>query len=149
MHKPMHKQDLTLDGLFRDRDELSTPAHPAKPANPAMPTLQELLSTTRPADPGLPSHDAARDRAERDGDQADNHSPEWMAAIGRIGGQSRSAAKSKAARLNGLKGGRPRKPDTFVPGDQANVLVHITAGSTLVLPSPPSKPPSTPNTSDR
>ena len=34
----------------------------------------------------------------------------WMAqAMGRVGGSSRSAAKSAASRENGRKGGRPRK----------------------------------------
>lgn len=33
----------------------------------------------------------------------------WMAAVGRKGGQATSAAKRRAARANGLKGGRPRK----------------------------------------
>jgi len=33
----------------------------------------------------------------------------WMAEIGRRGGARRSRAKSKAARANGAKGGRPRK----------------------------------------
>lgn len=33
----------------------------------------------------------------------------WMSALGKIGGQRRSAAKSKAARENGCKGGRPRR----------------------------------------
>lgn len=33
----------------------------------------------------------------------------WMQEIGRAGGQVRSAAKSRAARENGRKGGRPRK----------------------------------------
>jgi hypothetical protein len=32
----------------------------------------------------------------------------WMNEIGRRGGLAKSAAKSKAARRNGLKGGRPR-----------------------------------------
>lgn len=34
---------------------------------------------------------------------------QWMAAIGRRGGSVKSAAKKKAARVNGLKGGRPRQ----------------------------------------
>ncbi len=34
----------------------------------------------------------------------------WMRELGRIGGRARSAAKARAARLNGAKGGRPRKP---------------------------------------
>lgn len=34
---------------------------------------------------------------------------EWMAEIGRRGGVRRSRAKAAAARLNGAKGGRPRK----------------------------------------
>jgi general stress protein YciG len=40
---------------------------------------------------------------------------EWLAEIGRkggeIGGQSTSAAKTAAARKNGKLGGRPRKED--------------------------------------
>jgi hypothetical protein len=33
----------------------------------------------------------------------------WMRELGRIGGRARSGAKARAARLNGAKGGRPRK----------------------------------------
>ena len=33
----------------------------------------------------------------------------WMAQIGRSGGSATSKAKKRAARTNGLKGGRPRK----------------------------------------
>lgn len=33
----------------------------------------------------------------------------WMREIGRVGGQARSAAKTRAARENGKRGGRPRK----------------------------------------
>lgn len=33
----------------------------------------------------------------------------WMAKIGRAGGLAKSTAKKKAARANGLKGGRPRR----------------------------------------
>lgn len=33
----------------------------------------------------------------------------WMAELGRVGGRVKSAAKSRAARRNGGKGGRPRK----------------------------------------
>jgi len=33
----------------------------------------------------------------------------WMAELGRTGGRAKSAAKSRAARRNGAKGGRPRK----------------------------------------
>ncbi len=32
----------------------------------------------------------------------------WMAKIGRTGGSARSAAKKTAARVNGLRGGRPK-----------------------------------------
>jgi hypothetical protein len=35
----------------------------------------------------------------------------WMAEIGRSGGSVRSAAKKRAARVNGLKGGRPRRAE--------------------------------------
>jgi hypothetical protein len=34
----------------------------------------------------------------------------WMAELGRAGGRSTSEAKAAAARANGRKGGRPRKP---------------------------------------
>jgi hypothetical protein len=33
----------------------------------------------------------------------------WISSLGRLGGRARSEAKRTAARLNGLKGGRPRK----------------------------------------
>jgi hypothetical protein len=33
----------------------------------------------------------------------------WMAQIGRRGGSVKSAAKKRAARVNGLKGGRPKR----------------------------------------
>ncbi|MGB7190835.1 MAG: DUF2442 domain-containing protein [Acidobacteriaceae bacterium] len=33
----------------------------------------------------------------------------WMAEMGRRGGAARSAAKRKASRANGLRGGRPKK----------------------------------------
>jgi len=37
-------------------------------------------------------------------------SPKWMAGLlGRAGGRARSPAKTAAARINGRKGGRPRK----------------------------------------
>ena len=43
-------------------------------------------------------------------------SRKWMAArMGEAGGRSRSRAKKKAARVNGLKGGRPRRRE--VAGD--------------------------------
>ena len=35
----------------------------------------------------------------------------WMAEIGRSGGSAKSAAKKRAARVNGLKGGRPRRKE--------------------------------------
>ncbi|MFT3746049.1 MAG: DUF2442 domain-containing protein [Pyrinomonadaceae bacterium] len=38
-----------------------------------------------------------------------NNLKEHLAEIGRKGGSRRSAAKTEAARINGLKGGRPRK----------------------------------------
>ena len=39
---------------------------------------------------------------------------QWMSRIGRTGGRSRSVAKARAARANGAKGGRPKKPRTAV-----------------------------------
>ncbi len=41
----------------------------------------------------------------------------WMAEIGRNGGSVKSAAKKKAARANGLKGGRPRQKEVAATGD--------------------------------
>ena len=35
----------------------------------------------------------------------------WMTSLGRLGGSARSEAKTRAARENGRKGGRPRKTD--------------------------------------
>lgn len=40
----------------------------------------------------------------------------WMAAIGRSGGSVKSAAKKRAARTNGLKGGRPRQKEVAASG---------------------------------
>ena len=37
-----------------------------------------------------------------------NDVKKYLAAIGRRGGQAKTAAKSKAARLNGKRGGRPK-----------------------------------------
>jgi hypothetical protein len=39
-------------------------------------------------------------------------SKRWMSEIGRTLGSARSAAKARAARINGRKGGRPRKGKT-------------------------------------
>jgi uncharacterized protein DUF2442 len=41
----------------------------------------------------------------------------WMAEIGRSGGSVKSAAKKRAARVNGLKGGRPRRREIAAMGD--------------------------------
>jgi len=41
----------------------------------------------------------------------------WMAEIGRSGGCVKSAAKKRAARVNGLKGGRPRQKGLAAMGD--------------------------------
>ena len=40
----------------------------------------------------------------------------WMAQIGHSGGSVKSAAKRKASRANGLKGGRPRKKELAAMG---------------------------------
>ncbi len=41
-------------------------------------------------------------------------SPKWMAALlGQRGGRSTSTAKAAAARLNGKKGGRPKKGNPY------------------------------------
>jgi len=42
----------------------------------------------------------------------------WMAAIGRSGGSVKSHAKKKAARANGLKGGRPGRKNPAATGGQ-------------------------------
>ena len=41
----------------------------------------------------------------------------WMADIGRSGGSAKSVAKKKAARANGLKGGRPKQRQVAAMGD--------------------------------
>lgn len=41
----------------------------------------------------------------------------WMAEIGRSGGSVKSVAKKRAARVNGLKGGRPRQKKLVALGD--------------------------------
>ena len=41
----------------------------------------------------------------------------WMAEIGRSGGSVKSTAKKRAARVNGLKGGRPRGREVHAAGD--------------------------------
>jgi hypothetical protein len=41
----------------------------------------------------------------------------WMAEIGRSGGSVKSVAKKRAARVNGLKGGRPRRKEVAAVGD--------------------------------
>jgi Protein of unknown function (DUF2442) len=42
----------------------------------------------------------------------------WLAArMGEAGGKSRSKAKKAAARINGIKGGRPRRKDAAAAGD--------------------------------
>ncbi len=44
-------------------------------------------------------------------------SERWMASrMGRLGGSSRSAAKTMAARENGKKGGRPRRKEAVASG---------------------------------
>ncbi len=39
----------------------------------------------------------------------------WMTELARSGGHVRSEAKARAARLNGARGGRPRKPHAVTP----------------------------------
>jgi Protein of unknown function (DUF2442) len=50
----------------------------------------------------------------------------WMSSLGRRGGKSRSVAKSRAARENGRKGGRPRKHRISEPANssQEQYSVH-------------------------
>jgi hypothetical protein len=43
-------------------------------------------------------------------------SKRWMARIGRSGGSVKSAAKKRAARANGLKGGRPKQKEIEAMG---------------------------------
>lgn len=47
----------------------------------------------------------------------------WMAELGRKGGRVSSDAKAKAARLNGAKGGRPRKGETSEKAARKSKLV--------------------------
>jgi hypothetical protein len=107
-----------------------------------LPTIQALLGpdAALAANETNPCPSTVRSPSQADRPTADgllNHSPEWMAAIGRIGGLSRSPAKSRAARLNGAKGGRPRKTEPLldvVSGDNRLDVVHIVPGNPL---SPP------------
>ncbi|CAN5795884.1 DUF2442 domain-containing protein [soil metagenome] len=41
-------------------------------------------------------------------------SRQWMSELGRAGGKARSPAKAIAARINGRRGGRPRKSDGVI-----------------------------------
>lgn len=41
----------------------------------------------------------------------------WMAEIGRNGGSAKTNAKKRAARANGVKGGRPRQKELTAMGD--------------------------------
>jgi len=52
---------------------------------------------------------------------------QWMAELGRLGGVSRSDAKKAAARVNGLKGGRPakKKISSTVPGSRKQATGKI------------------------
>jgi len=52
---------------------------------------------------------------------------EWMAELGRRGGEARSPAKSAAARANGMKGGRPRLLQTAAAPAPAHR--RVAAGS--------------------
>jgi hypothetical protein len=107
-----------------------------------LPTIQALLGTrvnptgVEGASPAAHQAGVAEPVEQHVADGLLNHSPEWMAAIGRIGGLSRSPAKSRAARLNGAKGGRPRKADPRVTmgADGSHDVVRISSGSSL-LPS--------------
>jgi hypothetical protein len=42
---------------------------------------------------------------------------QWMATVGRKGGQAKTAAKASASRENGKKGGRPRKMAAELPAN--------------------------------
>jgi len=63
----------------------------------------------------------------------------YLAAIGRRGGQAKTAAKAAAARLNGKRGGRPKikRADNVTPA-----MAHcrqeqgegVTDGATLDIP---------------
>jgi hypothetical protein len=47
----------------------------------------------------------------------------WMAELGRAGGRVKSAAKSRAARRNGAKGGRPRKRKVADPSVRRRAVI--------------------------
>lgn len=63
----------------------------------------------------------------------------WMAALGRLGGKAKSAAKARAARENGRKGGRPRK-DTPNPVGEANAEGRDPGPPEFVLPEADADP---------
>jgi hypothetical protein len=45
----------------------------------------------------------------------------WMSELGRLGGQAKSAAKAKASKENGKRGGRPRKAEVSVVAEITSV----------------------------
>ncbi len=57
----------------------------------------------------------------------------WMARLGQMGGQATSIAKAVAARLNGMKGGRPARPVARVlnTSPRTSRTVRSVSGSAL------------------
>jgi len=54
--------------------------------------------------------------------------PEWLAELGRVGGQKNFVSKAAAARKNGRKGGRPPNP---IEGGSHGILTPRSAGIAL------------------
>lgn len=68
----------------------------------------------------------------------------WMAQLGQMGGQTTSRAKATAARLNGMKGGRPARRATHVAArawatTRTDRTVRSVAGSALTQRSTTTK----------
>ena len=68
-----------------------------------------------------------------------NQITKYLAAIGRRGGQAKTAAKSAAARLNGKRGGRPKieradNVTTAMAHCRQEPVEGVTDGATLDIP---------------
>ncbi len=65
----------------------------------------------------------------------------WMAHLGRTGGQATSQAKAAAARLNGIKGGRPKKAVPVARAASTSPSRTVKVKSARTSPSRSSKSP--------
>jgi hypothetical protein len=78
-------------------------------ANVSLPTIEETITVPGTIISALYERAVWRAWSENWGAQYESVRSAVMAEYGKKGGRSKSAAKSSAARANGVKGGRPRK----------------------------------------